>query len=105
MTVTLYGTALAHERPLRVNLPGLIAFIALSALILNPFFGSLTALIFLVFGLLLIAVCLEKNLQAFLRFWYILLIPLFCLTSLLWSQFPSLTMRYSIQLTVKDASR
>ncbi len=100
MTVTLYGTALAHERPLRVNLPGVLTFTALSALILSPFFGSLAALIFLVFGLLLIAVSLEKNLQAFLRYWYILLIPLFCLTSVLWSQFPSLTMRYSIQLTV-----
>ena len=101
MTVTLYGTTLAQDRRrLSVNLPGVLTFIAISALILNPIFGSLAASIFLLFGLLLIAVSLEKNLQAFLRFWYVLPIPIFCIASVLWSQFPSETLRYSIQLTV-----
>ena len=101
MTVTLYGTTLAQDRRrLSVNLPGVLTFIAISALILNPFFGSLAALIFLLFGLLLIAVSLGRNLHAFLRFWYILLVPIFCIASVLWSQFPSETLRYSIQLTV-----
>ncbi len=88
------------RRYLKVNFPSLLTFVALSALILNPIFGPRAASVFLLFGILLIAAALHSSLRAFTRYWYILLIPLFCIVSLLWSQFPSETLRYSLQLTV-----
>ena len=62
--------------------------------------GPLAVATFLLCGMLLIATSLDRNLRAFLSSWYILLIPLFCIASVLWSQFPPETLRYSLQLAM-----
>ena len=82
------------RRRLSVHLPSVLTFAALSALVLTPILGPLAVATFLLCGMLLIATSLDRNLRAFLSSWFILLIPSFCIASVLWSQFPPETLRY-----------
>jgi Lipid A core - O-antigen ligase and related enzymes len=81
-----------------VDVAAVLTFIALSALVLNPIFRSLSAATFLGFGCLLIASNIQHSAWLFARWWYLLLLPAYCLLSTLWSQYPELTLRYSLQL-------
>lgn len=85
---------------LQINVAVLLSFAALAALILDPLFGSLAALVFLLCGLLLLATRPAHSVRSLLRFWYVLLLPAYCLLSVLWSQYPALSLRYAVQLTL-----
>lgn len=85
---------------LRIGVASALSFAALSALILNTVFGTRAALFFLITGGMLLLVRPSTSLQAVLRFRYLLVLPLFCLLSILWSQFPAVTLRYSLQLAI-----
>jgi exopolysaccharide production protein ExoQ len=82
------------------NLSACLVFGALAALILNPLFGSVAALVFLLFGGLLLALQPMQSLNAILQHRWLLLLPAYCAVSTLWSQFPDATLRYSIQLAI-----
>jgi len=88
------------RRRLQIGVAASLSFTALAALIFDSFFGSLSALLFLVSGCLLLATRPAASLQAILRFWYLLILPGFCLLSILWSQFPGLSFRYGLQFTI-----
>ena len=81
-----------------VDIAAILTFIALSALILNTIFGSLSALMFLGCGCLLIVSNIHHSVYMFTRWWFLLLLPAYCMLSTLWSQFPENTFRYSAQL-------
>jgi exopolysaccharide production protein ExoQ len=87
----------------RVDVAATLTFTALAALILDPLFGSAAALVFLLFGGLLMMTQPLASLRAFLRYWYVLILPAYCLFSFFWSQYPSLTLRYSVQLAISMA--
>lgn len=101
MSVALSGTPRGSGRLLlRVNIAAILTFVALSALILNPLFGPLSALVFLIAGGLLAFSKPEQSLRSLLRFWYLMILPAYCLLSVLWSQFPALSLRYAVQLAM-----
>jgi exopolysaccharide production protein ExoQ len=81
-----------------VNVPEVLAFIALAALIFEPLLGSAAAACFLGAGLLLILLPLSLGATALLRWWFLLVLPAYCVLSTLWSQFPFGTFRYALQL-------
>jgi exopolysaccharide production protein ExoQ len=93
------STGIDHPR-FRVGIATALSFAALMALIFDALFGSLAALLFLASGGLLLVTRPARSLQAVLRFRYLLILPLFCLLTVLWSQFPSQSLRYSIQLAI-----
>jgi exopolysaccharide production protein ExoQ len=101
MTVTSHMHGDRHA--LRFSVAALLAFMALAALILDPLFGSRAALVFLVCGILLMATRPESSVHALARYWYLLILPAYCLVSTLWSQFPEASLRYSVQLALTMA--
>lgn len=101
--ISAHATPPIVRRGLRVDLAAALTFIALAALILDPLFGSAAALVFLLAGGLLAVSRPLASLGALMRFWYVMILPAYCLLSVTWSQYPSLTLRYSIQLAVSMA--
>lgn len=95
---TAYRPARRHQ--LRVDIPATLTFMALSALVLNTMFGSLSALLFLACGGALILSNIQSSVQLLTRWWFLLLLPLWCLLSTLWSQYPDNTLRYAAQLSL-----
>jgi len=85
---------------LRIGVAAGLSFITLAALIFEALFGPLSALLFLLAGCLLLVSKPAASVQAIFRFWYVLILPAFCLLSVLWSQFPGLTLRYSMQFAI-----
>ena len=82
------------------SLPACLVFCALAALILNPLFGARAAFVFLSFGGLLLVSQPAYSINALLKYRLLLILPAFCALSVLWSQFPGQTLRYSIQLGI-----
>jgi exopolysaccharide production protein ExoQ len=104
MNVIAFGVVPETGRPyLRVHIAAITAFVALAALILNPIFGSMAALLFLMAGLALIGSQPERSVAALVRHWYVLILPAFCILSVLWSQYAGLSLRYGIQLALTVA--
>jgi exopolysaccharide production protein ExoQ len=95
-----YGNSAGAWPRLRVDVTATLTFVALAALIFDPLFGSAAALIFLFFGGLLAITRPLTSLSAVLRFWYVLILPAYCLLSFFWSQFPALSLRYAVQLAI-----
>jgi len=91
---------LADGRYLRVNVAEWLTCLALTALALNAFFGTLAALIFLIAGGLLILSNIPGSVRAIWRQPLVLILPAYCLLSTFWSQFPDMTLRYSVQLAI-----
>lgn len=89
------------EAPARltVNMAALLTFGAFAALVLNAMFGSLAALVFIGCGALLITSNPHQSLDSLRRWWPVLLLPAYCVLSALWSQYPSNSLRYGLQLT------
>lgn len=77
-----------------------LVVICLGGLILNPIFGTYAALIFIAGGGLLIATRPAESIVTIVRYWYLLLLPMFCLLSVLWSQYPSVSLRHGIQFVL-----
>ncbi|TKT69337.1 O-antigen ligase family protein [Aquamicrobium sp. LC103] len=89
-----------RRRGIWINVAAVLTFCALTVLILNPIFRSLAALAFLAFGSLLIVSKPRASLDVILRYWYLMILPAYCLVSVLWSQFPSITLRHGLQLAI-----
>lgn len=83
---------------LTVNLSTWLTFGAFAALVLNAMFGSLAALTFLGCGALLIVSNIPQSIDSVRRWWPVLLLPIWCVLTMLWSQYPSNSLRYGIQL-------
>jgi exopolysaccharide production protein ExoQ len=83
---------------LRIDQAQLAVGAAVAGLTFIPMFGSLSALIFLMaLGLLFIS-RRDASVDVLLRHWPILILPAYAMLSAFWSDYPSLTMRYSFQL-------
>lgn len=83
---------------LTFNLATVLTFGAFAALVLNAMFGPLAALTFMVCGLLLIVSNPHQSLDSLRRWWFVLLLPAYCMLTALWSQYPSNSLRYGVQL-------
>ena len=84
---------------LTINQAHLLTFGAFAALVLNAMFGSLAALTFIGCGGLLIVSNVPASVDSVRRYWFVLLLPAYCLLTALWSQYPSNTLRYGLQLS------
>ncbi len=81
-----------------INLANILTFGAFAALVLNAMFGSLAALTFMACGGLLIISNVPASIDSVRRWWFVLLLPAFCLLTALWSQYPANSLRYGTQL-------
>lgn len=88
------------EQPTRltVNIASILVFGAFAALVLNAMFGSLAALVFMLCGGLLIVSNVSASIESLRRWWFVLLLPAYCMLTALWSQYPSYSLRYGVQL-------
>lgn len=81
-----------------INFAYLLTFGAFAALVMNAMLGPLAALTFLGCGGLLIVSNIPASIDSLRRWWFVLLLPAFCLLTVLWSQYPSNSLRYGVQL-------
>jgi exopolysaccharide production protein ExoQ len=93
-------TRAADGRYVMVDIAEWLTCLAFMALALNAFFGSRAAAIFLAAGGLLILSNIPASVRAAWRQPLLLVLPAYCLLSTFWSQFPDLTLRYSVQLAI-----
>ncbi|UJW87437.1 O-antigen ligase family protein [Devosia sp. SL43] len=105
MTAYAHPSAMGSVRApvIEFNIAACLTSVSLGVLLLNPLFGGLAALIFLLCGGLLMATKIPHTIQSLARFWYVLLLPVYCALSTLWSQAPAETFRGSLQLCVSVA--
>ena len=87
--------------PLRltINQSHVLIFGAFAALVLNAMFGSLAALTFMGCGGLLLVSNVPASIDSLRRWWFVLLLPAYCVLTALWSQYPSNSLRYGLQLS------
>lgn len=78
----------------------LLCATAIGALVFVPAVGSLAAALYILSGLLLMALHPVTIITTMIRQWYLLLLPVFCTLSFIWSNYPGLTFRAGLQLTV-----
>ncbi|MGJ8583310.1 MAG: O-antigen ligase family protein [Marinosulfonomonas sp.] len=78
----------------------LLGATAIGALVFEPAVGSIAAAIYLLAGLCLIALHPTEILSTMIRQWYLLLLPFYCMTSAIWSNYPAISFRFGIQLTI-----
>lgn len=83
---------------LTVDLAYLLIFGAFAALVLNAMFGPLAALTFMACGGLLIVSNVPASIDSVRRWWFVLLLPAYCILTALWSQYPANSLRYGAQL-------
>ncbi len=83
---------------LSVNLATVLTFGAFAALVLNAMFGPLAALTFLVCAGLLMISNVPSSIDSVRRYWFVLLLPAYCILTALWSLYPSNSIRYGMQL-------
>ena len=86
-------------RRITIDFAYLLIFGAFAALVLNAMFGPLAALTFMACGGLLIVGNLSVSIDSLRRWWFVLLLPAYCLLTALWSQYPANSLRYGAQLT------
>jgi exopolysaccharide production protein ExoQ len=75
-----------------------LVWLALVGLFFVSWLGSLAALLFLVAGLSLFFRAPGETAGALVDAWWIMLIPLWCTLSFIWSDHPGLSLRHGIQL-------
>ncbi|MEZ5778660.1 MAG: O-antigen ligase family protein [Paracoccaceae bacterium] len=80
-----------------------LAAAALGGLVWIPVLKTIGAVLFLAAGGLLLVRDVGATVKVLARFWYVLLLPLYCLASSLWSDYPALTFRFSLQLLMTVA--
>jgi exopolysaccharide production protein ExoQ len=76
----------------------LLASVAFVALFFVSWLGAMGALLFLVAGASLFLRAPEATFGSLLDYWPILLLPLWCVLTLMWSAHPDLSLRYGVQL-------
>ncbi|WP_145104343.1 O-antigen ligase family protein [Cereibacter sediminicola] len=80
-----------------------LAFLTILCLLLVQWIGSMAAAGFLASGCLLVVRRPQTTLMELRRYWMIFAIAAWCLFTVLWSQYASLSLRYAIQLCVTFA--
>ncbi|MEL6643465.1 MAG: O-antigen ligase family protein [Pseudomonadota bacterium] len=75
-----------------------VAALALAALVFVPVFHTKAALVFLLFGMGILATRPNQTLTDLWRFRWVLVLPVFCVLSMLWSELPGASLRAGIQL-------
>jgi exopolysaccharide production protein ExoQ len=75
-----------------------LAVIALCGLVFVPVLGTYGALMFLGSGCALLVRRLHNQVSLCVTYWYVIALPAFCLLSAVWSQYPSITFRFGVQL-------
>lgn len=93
----------ARRGVLRVEASFVIAAAAIGALVFMPLLGSLSPLVFLLAGMLLVATRIDFGLDTLLRNGLILVLPLYAVLSTFWSDYPSVSLRHSVQLLLTMA--
>lgn len=81
-----------------INIGAVLSMLSVGAMSLEPLLGNMAAAAFMAFGLLLIISQPLHSITSLLRWWPLLVLPIYCLVSVLWSEFPDNTTRYGIQL-------
>ncbi len=76
----------------------ILAVIALAGLVFVPVLGTLGALIFLGAGSALLVRRFQVQVSLCTTYWYIIALPVFCLLSSVWSEYPVVTFRFGVQL-------
>ena len=89
----------ASSSRVTINQAYLLTFAAFAALVLNAMFGPLAALTFIGCGGLLIVTNIPASVDSLQRWWFVLLLPAYCLLTALWSQYPGNSLRYGLQLS------
>lgn len=87
---------------MRIGILRSLSLVSMIGLALVPVFGTLAALVFLLAGMAVISLSLNTSMAA-ISSSVIALIPLYCLASVIWSDFPALSARLSIFLTLTIA--
>ncbi len=85
---------------LSTSLDTALCILAIAGLIFVPVIGSLGAMLFIGSGLLIMLRHMNQSANQLVRFWYLLLLPLFCTVSFLWSQYPGISFRFGLQLSI-----
>lgn len=94
----------AARGPARTLCPNaVLAVLAMGALVWVPVLNTAGALLFLASGGLLMLRNPGATAAGALRFWYVFALPLYCLASTFWSDYPGLTFRFALQLLVTVA--
>lgn len=97
MTVGLTHAPMQGHR-ISINIGSTLAMLSFAAMTFQPLLGSLAAAAFIGFGLLLIISRPVHSISSLLRWWPLLILPAYCLLSVLWSEFPDNTTRYGMQM-------
>ncbi|MDV6331084.1 O-antigen ligase family protein [Asticcacaulis sp. 201] len=91
-----------NPKKLKVLLTWDFVFIcgAIIAITLEPIFKSASALLFILFVLIVLFRHIGKTVLALGKFWYLLILPFYCLISIFWSLHPGDTFKYSLELII-----
>lgn len=87
---------------MRIGILRSLSLVAMIGLALVPAFATLAALVFLLAGLAVVALSLNRSLAA-ISSTAITLIPLYCLASVIWSDYPAISARLGIFLALTIA--
>ncbi|MEO1139424.1 MAG: O-antigen ligase family protein [Pseudomonadota bacterium] len=75
----------------------ILAASAMFGLVFVPVLGTLGALMFLISGCALLIRRWRMQLGLCIRFWPIILLPVFCMVSAIWSEYPIVSFRFGVQ--------
>lgn len=84
----------------RFDITVLVAAAGLAALGFLSMLGSIAPLIFLTAGGLLFFSDVDRSIDALARNWPLLVLPLYTILTVFWSEYPALSLRYGVQLTL-----
>src|SRR3546814_2370 len=86
------------RQQITVSLATILVFGAFAALVLNAMFGPLAALTFMGCAGLLMVSNIQQSMDSVMRWWFVLLLPAYCMLTALWSLYPATSLRYGVQL-------
>lgn len=86
------------RQQITVSLATVLVFGAFAALVLNAMFGPLAALTFMGCAGLLMVSSIQQSMDSVMRWWFVLLLPAYCMLTALWSLYPANSLRYGVQL-------
>lgn len=101
--MTARPLALPYNRDLKlidVCPTSVLAFMVVMSLLLVPWIGTLAALVFLLSGLVLVVRRPQTMLIEIRQYWTVLAIAFWCLLTVLWSNYGTITLRAAIQLLI-----
>lgn len=89
-----------HTRHIKLCPNIMLGAANLTSLVFVSYLGRNGVLIFLLTGLLLLIRRINFTFQELLAYWWLLLLPLWCMISALWSRHPDLSLRHGTQLLI-----